>query len=358
VRREPAQTIAGVRVHGHDELFARTPDASGTLHTADIGPGVDCDLVGGGPDPVLLVSTNTGQRLLEYDAKTDAWRTLRSSSSEVIAYGATPDQVAYVAAVAAHSVSTVAPIGTASAPLGRSYPVPSLAPDPAVKAQIAASPAIQSLYARAGADEHAPPTITQLVPGLGNEMYALVADNFAAGVTDLSTGSFGALKGWSWVEGGCLGGDGSLYVVGSGPGKGASEAVMRVDPQSLAVGGAADLGWTEAPADQAPLLGRLWVMPTQDGVLVAAVENYSNDDPSASRGPMIVWAAGPNGARKLCQVPKATGIKIGFGEGGALLLFCGREKNAVVSLDPTTGAITRVPSMTAPVGSHVLVAAQ
>jgi hypothetical protein len=346
-------------MQGDGELFARTVDATGVSHTSDLGPGLGADLISGGANPVLLTTATSGQQLIQYNTSTNVWSTLRSlPGGGVTACGATANQVGYVTTVS-NSVTTLPRSGATGTPAVKMQTVPTLSPDPAVSAQITASAAIQSLYARASAPGQQAPTITQLVPGLDGDMYALTANNYAAGVVDLSTGKSGALAGWSWVDGGCLGGDGCLYAVGEAAGKGAAEAVYRLDPQTLtAQSTAASLGWTQAPVNQPPLLDRLWTLPTSNGVLIAAVENNVNNDPSGSPGPLEVWSAGPTGARKLCEVPNATGMKVGFGGDSNLLLFCGPAKNLVSSLDPTTGAVTPLPDMTAPAGSYVVVAAR
>jgi hypothetical protein len=356
---DPATTTDGDCMHSDGELFARTVDDKGVPHTSDLGPGVHADLISGGSDPLILTTDfSDQQQILQYDSSADTWVTLRSLPNGGVTLSAVAAGRVYYAAGASQSVASTSCIDSNGSPAAQVSILPELSPDPAVSAQIASSPTIQLLYSREGADEQAPPSITQLAAGISGAVYAFSANAYAAGITDLSSGRSETLKGWCWVYGGCLGGDGNLYAVGAGPGKGTAWGVYEVDPQTLVSDGAASsLNWVEAPTDQPPLLGRLYTFPTSSGVLIAVVENNSTAEGAGDSRPLIVWSASAGGVKELCRIPDSSGMKVGYGGDGSLLLYCGPAKNMVSSLNTASGVVTPIPSMTAPQGSYVVVAA-
>jgi hypothetical protein len=353
---DQATTTSGDCMSSDGDLFARIVDSAGDVQTYELGKGVTAHLVCGGASPVLLVEAYNGEgRFVVYEPAARSWRTLATVDGDVSACTGSADSLDYildgsttVTSVPTSAASTIATRQTRS--------VPSVAVDSKVVGEIAVNEDQRQVYSEAGlSPQSATVATSQLVRGVDG-LLAFECTGLGSGVGDVEHGSCTPLPGIRWIDGACLGGDGSYYVLGDVVGRGTSQCVLRLDGDTRAVEGSAPTGWAKNSTDAPCRLNSVTLLPTASGVFLCVIEQP--EYPSGEPGHLLVWNLNQAGVRKLCEVPNATGMKVGYGKGSTLLLFCGPAGNKVSRLDPLSGATTALPDMSAPEGSFVVVAAE
>jgi hypothetical protein len=327
---------------GDGVVYARLGAASEATSTSILGPGIGAQLLRGGAEPLVMVERYDGTcHVFAYQADSGQWQEMQAFSEEPDALCASGDALDYVAIEDSRQVVSQNPSDASTA---QTYVAPRMDGYSDDIGPISLPVNYDSTKA----------IVTSLVP-LSGKVLAFSTNVQACQLTDFPSGYTTTLDGARTVIASCAGRDGYIYALGTGPKRGDSLRLLRIDPTSLQTTRVWDTQWA-SNANGRPRLNRAQLLPTEDGVALWLVESTQTPETVA---PMHLWMlSGDTLQDDSSSLPPRVGIDAACGSGGTLLLYGGYAKEGVSRFTLSTGNVSSVPELGAPDGSWLLIAAE